>query len=115
MKKFAISNLGKSVRWRSFILNPLSEGMIVGYNAIWSAIIVSFTNGIGWGKESLEGTDVILLDSPLNVSFWYIYPNEEVKWEVVDVVKEQEEKGIIQLKDWRNHDSTRIDRRTHED
>lgn len=84
MKKFAIANLGKSVRWRSFIMNPIPKGMIVGYNAIWGAVIVSFTDDIGWDKESLDGTDVILLDSPLNVSFWYIYPNEEVKWKVVE-------------------------------
>lgn len=84
MKEFAIANLGKTVRWESFIMRPLPEGMIVGYNNLQKAIIVSFMYDIGWGKENIAGEDVVILHSPLNVSFWYIYPNSTKRWEVVE-------------------------------
>lgn len=82
VKEFAIANLGKTVRWQRFIIRPLPEGMIVGYNELQEAIIVSFTCNTGWDYEEEDG-DIILLHSPLNVSFWYIYPNLNKRWEVM--------------------------------
>lgn len=78
VKEFAIANLGKTVRWRKEFV----EGMIVGYNIEKEAIIVSFAYNLGWDYEEEDG-DIILLHSPLNVSFWYIYPNLNKRWEVM--------------------------------
>lgn len=83
MKEFAIANLGKNIKWKDGARYPLQEGMIVGYNELQKAIIVSFMYDIGWGKENIAGEDVVILHSPLNVSFWYIYPNLNKRWEVI--------------------------------
>lgn len=82
VKEFAIANLGKTVRWESSIIRPLPEGMIVGYNNLQEAIIVSFTCNMGWDYEEEDG-DILLLRSPLNVSLWYIYINSNKRWEVI--------------------------------
>lgn len=82
VKEFAIANLGKTVSWGSAIIRSFPESMIVGYSELQEAIIVSFTCNMGWDYEEEDG-DIILLHSPLNVSFWYIYPNLNKRWEVM--------------------------------
>lgn len=83
VKEFAIANLGKTVRWKDDVTYPLQEGMIIGYSMSGEAVIISFTDTTGWDKETCEEGDIIILHSPLNVSFWYIYPNLNKRWEVI--------------------------------
>lgn len=59
--KICINNLGREVDYCEF------KAMIVGYNIVLGFLILSMTNGYGW--ESLEHGDIILLRSPLNVSY----------------------------------------------
>ena len=60
---FAIEYLGKEVL----------GGMIVGYDKDGGKhIIISYTDHKGWSPKSLEKDDVILINSPLNVSFSYV-------------------------------------------
>lgn len=51
------------------------EVIIVGYNAEYDFIICSSTKDDGWNE--LIDSDIILIQSPLNVSFFYIAPNYE--------------------------------------
>lgn len=41
--------------------------MVVGYNIVLGFLILSMTNSYGW--DLLKHTDIILLRSPLNVSY----------------------------------------------
>lgn len=61
IEKICIDNLGKEINYGEF------KAIVVGYNIIFGFLIVSMTNGYGW--ELLEHTDIILLHSPLNVSY----------------------------------------------
>lgn len=61
IEKICIDNLGKEINYCEF------KAMVVGYNIVFGFLIVSITNGYGW--ELLEHTDIILLHSPLNVSY----------------------------------------------
>lgn len=73
IKKICIDNLGKEINYGEF------KAMVVGYNIVFGFLIVSMTNGYGW--ELLEHTDIILLHSPLNVSYVLanpIYYKEQV-------------------------------------
>lgn len=83
-KEFAIANLGKTIRWKDGTRYPLPEGMIIGYSISGEAVIASFTDTTGWSKEVIEEGDTIILHSPLNISFWYIYPNLNKRWEIVE-------------------------------
>lgn len=64
---FAKENLGKEVRLE--IDDVCKTGMIVGYGL--GAVIISFTDCSGWEENEIEKDDVILLHSPLNVTYWY--------------------------------------------
>lgn len=70
--QFVIDNLGKEIRNQ---LNNNYCGMIIGYDSIMNSnfIIVSRVDDKGW--HELEEHDIILLNSPLNVSYWYILIN----------------------------------------
>lgn len=46
-------------------------------------VLVSYTDYHGWGPEALDGTDHVLVHSPLNVPFWLVYP-ENIEEYVVD-------------------------------
>lgn len=46
-------------------------------------VLVSYTDYHGWRPEALDGTDHVLVHSPLNVSFWLVYP-ENIEEYVVD-------------------------------
>lgn len=61
IKKICIANLGKEINYGEF------KGMVVGYNIVLGFLILSMTNSYGW--KLLEHTDIILLHSPLNVSY----------------------------------------------
>lgn len=73
-KEFALSNLGKEVKF--VFRGETKVCMIVGYKHIEHpevfSIIVSLTDGFGWYSDSLGDNDCVLINSPLNVSFWYI-------------------------------------------
>jgi hypothetical protein len=61
IKKICIANLGKEINYGEF------KGMVVGYNIVLGFLILSMTNSYGW--DLLKHTDIILLRSPLNVSY----------------------------------------------
>lgn len=63
-------NLGKEIDYyRDY------KVMVVGYNTEYNFIICSSTKDDGWNE--LIDSDIILIQSPLNVSFFYIAPNYE--------------------------------------
>lgn len=66
IEKICINNLGKEVDYDSF------KGMVVGYNILLECLILSFVEDIGW--NTIEYTDIILLRSPLNRSYAFVYP-----------------------------------------
>lgn len=67
---FVQANLGKEVIIKG------NKAIIVGYNSKLRCCILSFTNNVGW--VSFLVSDIILLHSPLNVSFSLV-PIEHVK------------------------------------
>lgn len=64
---FIKENLGKEINVN--IAGKHKPGMIVGYNG--DDMIVSFTEDTGWYEVEREKGDVLLLYSPLNVTYWY--------------------------------------------
>lgn len=64
---FAKENLGKEIKVK--MDDVYRCGIIVGYNDDF--VIVSFSDHSGWEEYELESDDVILLHSPLNVTYWY--------------------------------------------
>lgn len=63
-------NLGKEIDYyRDY------KVMVVGYNKRFNFIICSCTKNDSW-TEMID-SDTILIQSPLNVSFFYIAPNYE--------------------------------------
>ena len=62
-------NLGKEIEYED------RKVMIVGYNTQYNFIIVSSIKDDGW-NETID-SDIILIQSPLNVSFFYFVPNYE--------------------------------------
>lgn len=66
IRKVCINNLGKEVNYDSF------KGMVVGYNILLECLILSFVEDIGW--NAIEYADIILLRSPLNRSYAFVYP-----------------------------------------
>lgn len=63
-------NLGKEIDYyRDY------KVMVVGYNKRFNLIICSCTKNDGW-TEMID-SDTILIQSPLNVSFFYIIPKYE--------------------------------------
>lgn len=83
IKRYVVANLGKSFIYPMGFCQFETEVMIVGYNEF--SIVVSATNKSGWSldkngllyDEDYPGT--ILLNSPLNVSFWHIYWKDVVE------------------------------------
>ena len=63
-------NLGKKIDY-----HKNWKGMIVGYNTQFNFIICASTKNNGW-TEMID-SDTILIQSPLNVSFFYITPKYE--------------------------------------
>lgn len=64
---FVKKNLGKEINVN--IAGGYKPGMIVGYNEY--NMIISFTEDTGWYGVERERGDVILLHSPLDVTYWY--------------------------------------------
>lgn len=62
-------NLGKEIDYGD------RKVIVVGYNTEYNFIICSSTKDDGWNE--LIDSDIILIQSPLNVSFFYIAPNYE--------------------------------------
>lgn len=62
-------NLGKEIDYGDH------KVMVVDYNKRFNFIICSCTKNDGW-TEMID-SDTILIQSPLNVSFFYIAPNYE--------------------------------------
>lgn len=62
-------NLGKEINYGDY------KVMVVGYNKRFNFIICSCTKKDGW-TEMID-SDTILIQSPLNVSFFYITPRYE--------------------------------------
>lgn len=69
VKEFAKVNLGKSIEQEDLYYSD--KGMVVGYSESEDAVIISFPDDRGWGH--LYSEDTILLHSPLNVTFLYMY------------------------------------------
>lgn len=67
---FVQANLGKEVTIKE------NKAMIVGYNYDICCCILSFISNVGW--TNILVSDIILLRSPLNVSF-SLAPIEHVK------------------------------------
>lgn len=66
IEKVCINNLGKEIDYGEF------KVIIVGYNLVLNYLIASATNDCGW--QLLEHTDIILLHSPLNISYFLVNP-----------------------------------------
>lgn len=64
---FVKQNLGKVVR--VYVDDIYKSGIIVGYNDEF--VIISFADHSGREENELEPNDVILLHSPMNVTYWY--------------------------------------------
>lgn len=64
---FVKQNLGKVVRVN--VDDIYKSGIIVGYSDYF--VIISFADHSGWEENELEPDDVILLHSPMNVTYWY--------------------------------------------
>ena len=62
-------NLGKEIDYGD------RKVIVVGYNTEYNFIICSSTKDDGWNE--LIDSDIILIQSLLNVSFFYIAPNYE--------------------------------------
>lgn len=62
-------NLGKEIDYGD------RKVIVAGYNTEYNFIICSSTKDDGWNE--LIDSDIILIQSPLNVSFFYIAPNYE--------------------------------------
>lgn len=63
-EKICSLNLGKEINYRDY------KVMVVDYNKRFNFIICSCTKNDGW-TEMID-SDTILIQSPLNVSFFYI-------------------------------------------
>lgn len=77
VEEFARKNIGKSFKTfdKDYIIPFETEAMIVGYSSFKQLLICSVTECGGWNE--LIDSDIILIQSPLNVSFFYIAPNYE--------------------------------------
>lgn len=76
VKEFAISNLGKSIEQEELYYSD--KGMVVGYFEPEDAVIISFPDDRGWGH--LYSEDTILLHSPLNMTYLYMYLDDFPKY-----------------------------------
>lgn len=85
VRDWARRNLGKEVTYlyKSIIgRSERHEVMVVGYSELSVPVtgeekvnvLVSYTDYHGWRPEALDGTDRVLVHSPLNVSFWLVDP-----------------------------------------
>lgn len=77
VEEFARKNIGKSFKTfdKDYIIPFETEAMIVGYSSFKQLLICSVTECGGW-TEMID-SDTILIQSPLNVSFFYITPKYE--------------------------------------
>lgn len=77
VEEFARKNIGKSFKTfdKDYIIPFETEAMIVGYSSFKQLLICSSTKNDGW-TEMID-SDTILIQSPLNVSFFYITPKYE--------------------------------------
>lgn len=66
VRDWARRNLGKEVTY-------LYERM-VGRSERHEVMVVGYSDYHGWRPEALDGTDHVLVHSPLNASFWLVYP-----------------------------------------
>lgn len=78
VRDWARRNLGKEVTYLYERMVGRSERHEVMVN-----VLVSYTDYHGWRPEALDGTDHVLVHSPLNVSFWLVDP-ENIEEYVVD-------------------------------
>lgn len=75
VEAFARTNLGKSfLTFSKDVDSYRQEGMVVGFNAKMQFLICSTNSSEGW--KSINKEDVLLIDSPLNTSFFYITISE---------------------------------------
>ena len=76
VKAFVDDNLGKEITFKNcdnILGTPIMKGMVVGYDSSTEiAVLVSYTTNVGCFPEALN-YDIVLLHSPLNVSFQYVY------------------------------------------
>ena len=77
IQQFVKENLGKEIAFKNCD-NPkgtaIMRGMVVGYDSCRIEIFVSYTNDVGWSPaEIIDGDDVVLLQSPPNKSYDYIF------------------------------------------
>lgn len=75
--QFVKENLGKEIAFKNCD-NPKGtatmKGMVVGYDSSQIEILVSYTNNVGWSPvEIVNEDDIVLLHSPLNVSYGYVF------------------------------------------
>ncbi|RHH14402.1 hypothetical protein DW228_06270 [Bacteroides fragilis] len=89
IQQFVKENLGKEIAFKNCD-NPkgtaIMKGMIVGYDSCRIEILVSYTNDVGWSPaEIIDGDDVVLLHSPLNKSYGYIFHDK-----IIDSPKTEE-------------------------
>lgn len=94
VRDWARRNLGKEVTYlyeRMVGRSEWHEVMVVGYSELSAQVtgeekvnvLVSYTDYHGRRPEALDGTDHVLVHSPLNVSFWRVDP-ENIEEYVVD-------------------------------
>lgn len=82
IQQYVKVNLGKEITFKNCDNakgTAIMEGMVVGYDSCGIEILVSYTNNVGWSpNEIVDGDDIVLLHSPLNVSYDYVFPSSLV-------------------------------------
>lgn len=90
--QFVKENLGKEIAFKNCD-NPKGtatmKGMVVGYDSNRIGILVSYTGNVGWSPaEIVNEDDIVLLHSPLNVSYGYIFPGDIIDTRTSPVTEE---------------------------
>lgn len=76
IKQICIDNLGKEIQYEEY------KAMIIGYNKEMGFLIASLTNDYGFTEISDD--DTILLNSPLNVTYVLIIPENHIEPAISD-------------------------------
>lgn len=78
VEEFARNNLGKSFKTfdKDYIIPFETEAMIVGYSSFKQLLICSVTECGGWRR--FDEDDILLVHSPLNVSFSILHRNMNI-------------------------------------
>lgn len=76
LENFVKENLGKTVKV-TYGTQENATGMIIGMSKDRSGVLISFTTENGWKIDNgIVFHHEILIQSPLNVTYWFVYLNQ---------------------------------------